>query len=142
MVLSDFLSMQKTDDSNPHEIIPISFSLRNVLLENYYKLDNLTETKEIEADKYMVQTRSQTKSSGIKMPEVHSLDKVLILHVKAEHQKSVVTLPTHQTKPICQTQPIDKGLPTNIPSIPKPRIGQVRATPRAVQSLPEHVVQS
>ena len=28
MVLSDFLSRQKTDDSNPHEIIPISFSLR------------------------------------------------------------------------------------------------------------------
>ena len=26
MVLSDFLSRQKTDDSNPHEIIPISFS--------------------------------------------------------------------------------------------------------------------
>ena len=29
MVLSDFLSRQKTDDSNPHELIPISFTLRN-----------------------------------------------------------------------------------------------------------------
>ena len=36
MVLSDSLSRQKTDDSNPHEIIPISFSLRGVLHENYY----------------------------------------------------------------------------------------------------------
>ena len=27
MVLSDFLSRQKTDDSNPHELIPISFTL-------------------------------------------------------------------------------------------------------------------
>ena len=27
MVLSDFLSRQKTDDSNPHKIFPISFSL-------------------------------------------------------------------------------------------------------------------
>ena len=26
MVLSNFLSRQKTDDSNPHEIIPISFT--------------------------------------------------------------------------------------------------------------------
>ena len=29
MVLSNFLSRQKTDDSNPHELIPISFSLRD-----------------------------------------------------------------------------------------------------------------
>ena len=29
MVLSDFLSRQKTDDSNPHELIPILFSLRD-----------------------------------------------------------------------------------------------------------------
>ena len=28
MVLSDFLCRQKTDDSNPHELIPISFSLK------------------------------------------------------------------------------------------------------------------
>ena len=28
MVLSDFLSRQKMDDSNPHELIPISFTLR------------------------------------------------------------------------------------------------------------------
>ena len=37
MVFSDFLSRQKTDDSIPHEIIPISFSLRRVLHKNYYK---------------------------------------------------------------------------------------------------------
>ena len=29
MVLSDFLSRQKMDDSNPHKIIPISFTLRS-----------------------------------------------------------------------------------------------------------------
>ena len=27
MILSDFLSRQKNDDSNPHEIIPISFNM-------------------------------------------------------------------------------------------------------------------
>ena len=29
MVLSDFLSRQQTDDSNPHELIPISFLLKS-----------------------------------------------------------------------------------------------------------------
>ena len=29
MVLSNFLSRQKTDDSNPHDLIPIPFMLRN-----------------------------------------------------------------------------------------------------------------
>ena len=168
MILSDFLSRQKTDDSNPHEIIPISFSLRKVLHENYYKLDNLTETAEIETDKYMVQTRSQTKSNGIKVSEVHGIDKDLILHAKPEHEKLVVTPPTCPTSPTHQIQPIDKGLPTNIIlPIPKDRIGQGRAgirrkpkvalptpkpiqtpappiltpAPRMLQSLPEPVVQ-
>ena len=139
MLLSDFPSRQKTDNSNPHEIIPISFSLRKVLCENYYKLDNLTETTEI--DKYMVQTRSQAKSSCIKAPVVHAIDKGLIPHVKPEHQKSVVTPTT------CQTQTIDKGPPKSIvPPIPKPRIGQGRAgirrkpkvappTPKPIQTL-------
>ena len=31
MVLSDFLSRQNNDDSNPHEIIPISFNMYQVL---------------------------------------------------------------------------------------------------------------
>ena len=36
MVLSDFLSRQKTDDSNPHEIIPISFTLKSLSCEHFY----------------------------------------------------------------------------------------------------------
>ena len=75
MVLSDFLSRQKTDNSNPHEMIPISFSLRKVLHESYYRLGDLTKTIDSGIDKYMVQTRSQGKSSGIKMPEVHGAKK-------------------------------------------------------------------
>ena len=38
MVLSGFLSRQNNDDSNPHEIISISFNMYNVLEENYYKI--------------------------------------------------------------------------------------------------------
>ena len=35
MVLNDFLSRQKHDDSNPHEIIPILFNMQNILHANY-----------------------------------------------------------------------------------------------------------
>ena len=34
MVLSDFLSRQNHDDSNPHKEIPISFNMHNLLHEN------------------------------------------------------------------------------------------------------------
>ena len=30
MILGDFLSRQKQDSSNPHEIIPISFNMQNI----------------------------------------------------------------------------------------------------------------
>ena len=76
MVLSDFLSRQKTEDSNPHEIIPISFSLRRILHECYYKISDKTRTVDPGTDKYMVQTRSQAKSSGVKVPEVQVQAKV------------------------------------------------------------------
>ena len=38
MILSDFLSRQKHDDSNPHEIIPILFNMQNVLQTRYYNI--------------------------------------------------------------------------------------------------------
>ena len=53
MVLNDVLSRQKVDDSNPHEIIPVSFKMRDVLLERYYNLNST-----ITGDKYLVQTSS------------------------------------------------------------------------------------
>ena len=61
MILSDFLSRQK-QNSNPHEIIPISFNMQNILQSKYY---NISEREE---GKYLVQTRSQAKSSGITLP--------------------------------------------------------------------------
>ena len=33
MILSDFLFRQNLDDSNPHDIIPISFNMPNMLHE-------------------------------------------------------------------------------------------------------------
>ena len=57
MILSDFLSRQKYNDSNPHETIPISFNMHNVLHEKYYNIER--------SEKHLVQTQSPTKSSGI-----------------------------------------------------------------------------
>ena len=64
MILSDFLSRQKTNDSNPYEIIPILFSLRTVLQDKYYSLEG-------ESERYMIQTTLQTKVSRAQLPEVH-----------------------------------------------------------------------
>ena len=71
MVLSDFLSRQKNDNSNPHEIIPISFNIKRILNEKYYNIE-----------KYLVQTRSQARSSGITLPEVHGVGKSLDSNIK------------------------------------------------------------
>ena len=68
MILSDFLSRQGIDKSNPHEIIPISFDMKAILNDKYYNVEG-------EENKYLVQTCSQTKSSGIKIPEVHGAKK-------------------------------------------------------------------
>ena len=40
IVLSDFLSRQNNDDNNPHEIIPISFNMYQVLHRRYYNVEN------------------------------------------------------------------------------------------------------
>ena len=73
MILSDFLFRQNVDDSNPHEIIPISFNLRTVLQDKYYNLEGANE-------RYMMQTRSQTNASGVQLPEVHGPRKGLDPH--------------------------------------------------------------
>ena len=53
MILSDFLSRQRVDQSNPHEIIPISFDMKVILKERYYNIGN--------DSRYLVQICSQAK---------------------------------------------------------------------------------
>ena len=103
MVLSDFLSRQNNEDSNPHKIIPISFNMYKVLQENYYKIYS-----------YLVQTRSQARSSGIRLPEVHGMRKNLDQNIKLE-------------KRTCQSHKC---------SVVKPHIGQGRAGLRRKRSDP------
>ena len=111
MVLSDFLSRQKSDDSNPLELIPILFSFRDQVSDYFYCIDN--EVIVPRKDKYLVQTRSQVRSSGIRLPEIHGANKGLDPHVQPGKQKKF------------PSQTVNKGMPTH--PIPKPRIGQGRA---------------
>ena len=99
MILSDFLSRQDPGDEDTKEIIPISFNMKTVLQDKYYKVSENEE-------KYMVQTRSQTKASGVQLPEVHGSRKGLVPHKK----------PENQPQPIVKLD-VDR----------KPRIGQGRA---------------
>ena len=52
MILSDFLSRQHEDDSDPHQIIAVSFNIKEILKKNY---QNTVK------DTFMVETRSQQK---------------------------------------------------------------------------------
>ena len=91
MVLSDFLSRQKTDDSNPHELIPISFTLRNQIDGHFYQINSRTDQPK--TNRYFVQTRSQAKSTGIKIPEIHGTNKGLDPHVQPGKQRPLPSLP-------------------------------------------------
>ena len=62
MVLSDFLSRHHGDNSNPHEIIPISSNMGKILQQNYQSYTNT----------FLVQTRSQSKTKNIKTPDTCS----------------------------------------------------------------------
>ena len=53
MILSVFLSRQKIDKSNPHEIIPISFEMKTILKDKYYNVED--------ESRYLVQTCSYVK---------------------------------------------------------------------------------
>ena len=99
MILSNFLSRQDICDEDTREIIPISFNMRLVLQDKYYNIDK-------DREKYMVQTRSQMKASGVQLPEVHGSRKRLDPH----------KIPEKQPQPIV-------GLDVER----KPRLGQGRA---------------
>ena len=50
MILSGFLSRQRTNDSNPHEILPISFDMQAILRDRYYDIAQEKESR------YLIQT--------------------------------------------------------------------------------------
>ena len=56
VTFSDFLSRQRTDDSNPREIISISFDMQAILRDRNY---NVGQEKE---SRYLIQTQFQTEN--------------------------------------------------------------------------------
>ena len=100
MILSDFLSQQKNDNSDPSEIIPISFNAYGILEENR----NIHICKKNE-ERFLIQTHSQAKTSGTRLLEVHRVRKELDPNLRPEKQHAMSK----------------KGM------IEKPHIGQGRA---------------
>ena len=78
MILADYLSRNRSKGIDPSESIPIRFCCMNVyrgLLDSGIGLEV-----------YNIGTRSSTKASGEKPPEVHGADKPLDPNLKPEHQ--------------------------------------------------------
>ena len=78
MMMSDFMSRQRMNDSNPHEIIPISFDMQAILRGRFYNVGQEKESRNL------IQTWSQAKASGIKLLAVHWVDNGVDPSVKPE----------------------------------------------------------
>ena len=78
MSLADYLSRNRSKDIDPSELIPISFCCMDI-----YR--GLLDTK-VGLVVYNIGTRSSTKASGEKPPDVHGADKPLDPNLKPEHQ--------------------------------------------------------
>ena len=74
------------------------FLLKSQASNHFYHIDN--EVIVPRKDKYLVQTRSQVRSSGIRLPEIHGANKGLDSHIQPGKQK---------TFPI---KTVNKGTPT------------------------------
>ena len=92
MILSNFLSRQIKDDSNLHEIIPISFNIWEILQESYHN---------IATDTYKVQMRAQTKAqaNAPKVVETQPIaqkntPEIFKMPNKTERKRGIETLPS------------------------------------------------
>ena len=108
MILSNFLSRQMIYSSNPHKIIPISFDMKAILKYRYYNIGH--------DSKYLIHTHSQTKASGVKLSEVHGVNKGINPDVKPERQ-----------------------VPKSQKSADKPKLGQGREGLRREMKVPTQV---
>ena len=90
MILSDFLLRQNSDDCNPSEIILISFNICKILEDNrdLGKCKNIINNTSAH-EKYLIQTCSQAKSSGTRLPEVHGVQKELDPNLRPEKQHAI-----------------------------------------------------
>ena len=86
LILTDFLSRIRSDNSNPEEVLPISF----------VDMSMNTEPPGYELN---IRTRSAAKRDGETAPAVHGHDKLLDPHKKPEHQPQAVRATPAPPKP-------------------------------------------
>ena len=111
MVLSDFLSRQLGDKSDPHQIIPISFNIKEMSEENYQNNAEAT---------FMVQTRSQSKVKAPVVKKSANSSNSGLFKYRGKEIKPII-IDDIQTAP--DSQKIDRQneantrIPTNYPQI-------------------------
>ena len=79
MILSDFLSWQKNNDSDLSEIISIFFNAYSILEEN-----RDVDIHEKNEEKFLILMCSQAKMSSTKLLEVHGVRKMLDPNLRPE----------------------------------------------------------
>ena len=125
--MTDFLSRIRSDDSNPEEVLPISF------------VDMSMESKALEYN-LNIRTRSAAKCDGDVAPAVHGHDKLLDPHKKPEHQPCLVQTPQPLTKPppiIPPPKPLVK-VPSQASDLRRPTPAQIvsrRLISRSIKML-------
>ena len=92
LILTDFLSCINTNDTNPSELILISFV-------NMIKNDD--------QDRLNIVIRCGTRLAGLETPKVHSDDKSLDPNQKPEHQK-IKPIPRLARQPLLQNSVVTK----------------------------------
>ena len=81
---------QNNDNSNPNEIISISFNMYRILEDNMNDFDKYNDN--FGNEKYLIQMHSQAKTSGTKLPEVHGVQKGLDPNLRPEKQHTIPKL--------------------------------------------------
>ena len=89
MILNDFLSRQIEDDSNQHEIIPISFNIREILQENYHNIIIWCR----QGHKQNAQENAPTLQSTKPVTQ-RATAKIARIPIKTEKEKDSIPLPS------------------------------------------------
>ena len=162
MILCDFLSRIKADNSDPHGLIPIAFNYiehethpigefqavhfnpKEILAEFYrveeivgYAAMKIYSTPQINA--YFVMTRGQAQATGTSVPEVHGHSKPLDPNLKPEKDN---TLKKHVFTPSVNPA-ISKGISspsgpqTNVPGAIPPVQLPIKYNPPISQQTPQ-----
>ena len=70
---------------------------------HFYQINNTNETRQPYTNKHLIHTRSQAKSGGIKVLEIHGANKGLDPHIKLGRQRPLPILLMHSIPPTLLT---------------------------------------